>query len=636
MYLTRLGLTNFRCFERVEFDSLDRLAVLVGENDSGKTVILDAISVLVGAVVCGDEHFRRTPDGIQAAEIVVEGTFRLEAHDAVPDEFCIGPSLGELRLRRRFTAGVAEVYAWVRGFDDAEYDDFDGADRQKELLKRAGVVPAGKETDRRAQLAALIESGTLCRTTPREVKLASFAVLASSMPRIERIASNEYRSPDAMIQRTLQAAAASVMNPVDLETGKPKERRALTAMRAGIIKRLNAEIAQAKDVLQRVHPQLKSLQVEPNIDFTRAVTTTTLTVDIGDGERLLSAFGEGTKKRMWMGLMEWERRVAKGNVAGSIIRLYDEPDVNLHYNAQRQLFATIAGLARDATLRTQCFVCTHAVTLIDRAPCEAVNLIQMDLDGTRRIVRIGAGAGGDVMAFFNDVGRAVGLTNTVLLYERGFLLVEGDSEEVSLPILYRMLFSRSLAEDGIVLVNLHSCGAWQSIMEVMLRNRVSLTHLLLDADCRAPTSAVRISAHKLKELGFSTEFLDEQVSFIGNKEYEDAFADPTIAEALDAEFAREDGRSWATYVTALKAQAQGRKFSAELQDAVRLGCTPRRKSEATKPSIAAAVARCCRCANDVPRPVLDTFARIRLRAGVVSDSSVVETNGTDGGDISAD
>lgn len=626
MYLTSLRLQNFRCFEHIELDAFDRLAVLVGENDAGKTVILDAIAVLVGAAACADDHFRRSADGVKATEMEAAGTFQLESHDTVPCEFRVGAAPGVLRLRRRWADGVAEVHAWVLGFDDADYDDFNGADRQKELLKRAGVLPASREPERREQLAKLVEDGVLGRTMPREVKLSSFAALMPCMPRIERIASNEYRSPETMIQRTLQAAAASVMSPVDPTTGQPKERRALAAMRGAIIKRLNTEIADAKDVLQRTHAQLRDLRVEPNIDFTRAVTTTTLTVNIGGGDHLLSSHGDGTKKRIWMGLMEWERRAAKANTVGSVIRLYDEPDVNLHYNAQRQLFATVCSLADDVTLRTQCFVCTHAVTLIDRAPCEAINLIHIEPDGARRLQRIGTGSDAEVMAFFNEVGRAVGLSNTVLLYERGFLLVEGDSEEVSLPILYRTLFGRQMAEDGIVIVNLQTCAAWQSVMEVMLRNRIPLTHILLDADYKEAGSSARITATALAELGCDADFFGDQVSFVGEKEFEVAFGDDVIAAAMDAEYPRLDNTSWLERVPAIKDQARnGGKFSAELHQAVRRECVTGRRPDATKPNIAAAVARYCKSGDDVPATLLDAFLKIRSRAGATAAAGVVPT-----------
>jgi putative ATP-dependent endonuclease of the OLD family len=615
VYLTRLVLTNFRCFERIEFSVLDRLAILVGENDAGKTVVLDAIAALIGGAPCREDDFRRTPTGVRADEIIIEGQFALEAHDTLPAEYrSDDPST--FYLRRRYTPALAETFASVLGFEDADYDDFNGAERQKELLRRAGLAPGSNEAARREQFAELVSSGELTRNTAREIKLASNNVIASFLPRIERIASIEYRSPDSVIQRTLQAAAASVIAPTDPTTGQPKERSALRAMRNAITERLNVELNEARHVLQEVHPRLIALTVVPNIDFARAITTTSLTVNIGDGDRLLSGFGEGTKKRLWMGLLEWEQRVNRANLTGSVIRLYDEPDVNLHYEAQRQLFTSIADLACDASLRTQCFVCTHAVTLIDRAPCESVNLIQLDREGGRRLCRMEVRSDIGVMGFFNEVGHSLGLTNTALLYERGFLLVEGTSEEVSIPIIYRSLFGRSLIEDGIVLVNLHTCSAWRSVVEVMLRNRLGLTHLLLDADCLQPASSARITARTLADLGCPATFIRDQVSFIGTKEFEDAFTNDVLARVLDDAYPREDGDSWTAEVSQIRLRADaGEKFSAALHHSVRHQCVPKLRSEATKPGISAAIAHGCSSSNEYPSSIVFALTAVRNRAG---------------------
>ncbi len=318
-----------------------------------------------------------------------------------------------------------------------------------------------------------------------------------------------------------------------------------------------------------------------------------------------------------MGLMDWEQRAAKASVAGSVLRLYDEPDVNLAYQAQRHLFSKICEIAEDDSLRTQCFVCTHAVTFVDRAPCEAICLIEVRPDGGRKLHRIRADGNTDVLTFFNDVGRAVGLTNTVLLYERAFLLVEGPSEVASLPLLYRMLYKRRLEEDGMVVVNLHTCGAWRSVVEVMLSNRLALTYLLLDADCKDPASSARITSKALAELKCPPNFLADHVTFVGTKEYEDAFDDSVIAKALDAEYARTDGLPWLTEVEALRAkQTASSKFSEELQQMVRKACEPAQRSDVTKPNIAAAVARHCSCPAEVPFDVRAAFERLRARAGL--------------------
>lgn len=622
LYLTRVAVKNFRCFTRLDLDKLDRLVVLVGENDAGKSVLLEAISVLIGTTPFGDGHLRETHDG-QVAEVVeVEGTFCLEPHDAVPPAFRVGSDKSELRIRRRHTRETTELFATAWGFEDAEFDNFTGADRQKDLLKKVGLKPAAQEAERRAQLQALVDEGILKRNVERDIRLANFSELAPHMPRIERIASNEYKSPDAMIQRTLQSVASSVLKPVDEVSGQPVEAPELAKIREAITARLNEEIGKARDVLARVHPNIRELSVEPTIDFARAVSTSALSVDIGTGERLLSAFGEGTKKRMWMGLLEWEQQVARANAGGSVLRLYDEPDVNLHYHAQRHLFSSISNIACDESLHTQCIVCTHAVTLIDRAPCESVVLIQVDQSGERQVLRIGSESAREVMSFFNEVGRAVGLTNSVLLYERAFLLVEGESEAEGIPIIYRTLFNRTLHEDGIILVNLHTCSAWLSVMEIMLNNRAAITHLLLDADCREENSSANITVAALKKLGHEQEFLEEHVTFIGDKEYEDAFDDTVIAQALDAEFAREDGASWLERVAELKAAALGEsKFSEDLRNALRKECVPALRSGASKPKLAATIARRCKSTADVPQAIREAFDAVRLHAGVVSPTS---------------
>jgi len=53
MRLNKVVIQNFRGIEHIELDLDDRLNVLIGENGSGKTVILEALTVAVGAFMIG-------------------------------------------------------------------------------------------------------------------------------------------------------------------------------------------------------------------------------------------------------------------------------------------------------------------------------------------------------------------------------------------------------------------------------------------------------------------------------------------------------------------------------------------------------------------------------------------------------
>lgn len=56
MFLEMLRLKNFRCFQQAEIMFKKGLNLFVGENDSGKTAILDAIRIVMGTTDQGWYH----------------------------------------------------------------------------------------------------------------------------------------------------------------------------------------------------------------------------------------------------------------------------------------------------------------------------------------------------------------------------------------------------------------------------------------------------------------------------------------------------------------------------------------------------------------------------------------------------
>jgi predicted ATP-binding protein involved in virulence len=53
MKITKLELKNFRCFEQYELNLLDRFNLLIGDNGSGKTAVLDALAISAGSFLLG-------------------------------------------------------------------------------------------------------------------------------------------------------------------------------------------------------------------------------------------------------------------------------------------------------------------------------------------------------------------------------------------------------------------------------------------------------------------------------------------------------------------------------------------------------------------------------------------------------
>lgn len=58
MKIKQLGLTEFRCFADYKLDLVDRFNLLIGDNGSGKTAILDALAIAAGSFLLGIPSIR--------------------------------------------------------------------------------------------------------------------------------------------------------------------------------------------------------------------------------------------------------------------------------------------------------------------------------------------------------------------------------------------------------------------------------------------------------------------------------------------------------------------------------------------------------------------------------------------------
>lgn len=75
MYLKKIKLHNFRCYEKAEIDFHKQLTVIVGKNGSGKTSILEATAIALGTWFAGfnnivGKSINKTTDPLRKAYII--------------------------------------------------------------------------------------------------------------------------------------------------------------------------------------------------------------------------------------------------------------------------------------------------------------------------------------------------------------------------------------------------------------------------------------------------------------------------------------------------------------------------------------------------------------------------------------
>lgn len=613
MLLRTLSIRGFRCYDEILDIPMHRLTVFIGGNDAGKTVILEALNLLLTNSRPSEHDYHERQGESKADAIEITGKFALDEYDSVPQNYQ-GADGCSFTLRKTFTelAPCFEVDGLV--YVNPAYQTFarQPAEKQRQLLTDLSLEPASNTSSRLEQFRRADEEGLV----PKKQAMAQvqWPDIESFLPRVEFVSSADYQQPDAMISRTLQSAINSFLKPLD-STGKPHLRSDLAALEGEIQEELNNKVAEMTAILRDVNPSLHNIAVEPRIDFTRSIFGTSLMLDTGGGLHYVSSFGEGTKKKLWMGLLEWQRRTQELTDNTPVLRVYDEPDVNLDYQAQRKLFSNILDAATESVSPVQTVVCTHAVTFINQAPPKSINHIKVCDDGSREIRYAKSEGSEDVQELLAVIGQSMGISNMSFFYDRAFLVVEGESEECALPTLYRNLYGRTLKQDGILLVNLHTNSAWKAVLKFLHHNRAEVTVLLLDRDCITANGTGIISSDDLRQIGFPDDFLSTNCHFIGEREFEDAFRTSDIVTVLNDHWPKLQGGAW-TDCDVDQFRVEGHKFSSELRDHVRQHCEYSVRGSVRKPDIAQALARHCVRDDQVPDLILQVFRQIRMITGV--------------------
>ena len=57
MKLNKIEIHNFKCFEDVNFELHPKLNVLIGNNGTGKTSLLEALRILIGSLYLGYDKY---------------------------------------------------------------------------------------------------------------------------------------------------------------------------------------------------------------------------------------------------------------------------------------------------------------------------------------------------------------------------------------------------------------------------------------------------------------------------------------------------------------------------------------------------------------------------------------------------
>lgn len=168
MFIEKISLENYRCFERFEMDFDPEMTVIVAKNGQGKTTVLDGISIVLGAFVSAFDHGKGP--GIEASDARL-----LRMPEMASQEHQV-----PVVIRASFNGVEGEVMrelAGVKGHKTTTKDAKAFSDLGAEMMQG---VRAGREVD--LPIVAAYGSGRLW-VTHREKKSKDTKTLTASRTR---------------------------------------------------------------------------------------------------------------------------------------------------------------------------------------------------------------------------------------------------------------------------------------------------------------------------------------------------------------------------------------------------------------------------------------------------------------------
>ncbi len=506
MKLNSLYVDGFRCLRDLTIPFEDDLTLIVGENDCGKTSLIECLKVITQgrAIEAGDFHY-------EADEL----TIRVTTDDM---EFIQSWNRDDTVVTKQpLIAHPSEAHALsiCKYLNDPDLDLSD-TETQGEIKGLARFFGLRVATNSRMET---LKGGILAKLKdPKDC-----VVEGVQFPEFNNIQldGRQFEDVNSFFKEVfLKDKQSSIWS----ET-LPGEETTLEDFVMGRVDAYAAEISQIindegiKDRLKVFLNDLTGVVVEP-ICTTRDLGINAKVKFLENGKEIdISKKGDGTRRRLTLALLEIKQDLAGVSQTEPTVYLLDEPETHLHVKAQLELMETLFKFGEQGN---QIIMTSHSPFLMNAVHPKNVRLLyekNVHSSGLRHLTE-GPHENGDIL-------RSLGVENIYLFFAKTILIVEGETEEAYIPQAYDTLYKKPLSSALVRVINATGIeniyGFTKGILE--LHDRSSI-YVLRDNDASAD----------LEELIASLDLPPEQQIVVGVKEFEDSFGDDLIYQSWAAHY----------------------------------------------------------------------------------------------------
>ena len=221
-------------------------------------------------------------------------------------------------------------------------------------------------------------------------------------------------------------------------------------------------------------------------------------------------------------LLEYEK--VRTDRVGNFL-LIEEPEAHIHTHIQKTLFSNLN------KNRTQVIISTHSTHISSVSKISSVNILCRG----KKEAHVFAPSNNLTPDEINRLERYLDAVRSTLIFAKGVILVEGDSEQILIPEIFKKVFGLSLDEIGISLINIGSTG-FKNIARIFHEERIQRNcAILTDLDASVltlPTDSQSDSAEQKHCRASQTKGIERKLildDFVnGNKYLKPFYAEHTF------------------------------------------------------------------------------------------------------------
>lgn len=508
MYISKVGLVNYRNFSNASFQFKKGINTIIGENGSGKTNVFRAIrllledSLLQYAYKLAESDFNRSrgKDKWKGHWIIISIEFdEINDDEAIQSLFIHGLGIAEEKYVKKasynlFFRPKADIRLQLSELEEGDtiglqkildpltindnYEtfftgkstaDFTDIEVYKELVGDFENV----------KFPATIDSSKFGAKIPHQLSISkeiSFTFIQALRDVVSDFHNNRTNPLLSLLKNKSGEIKESDYSPI-----------------RDLVTQLNNSIESLDDVIN-IRTDIKTT-IQNAVGQTYSPSSISIRSSVPDeADKLLQSLKlfigepdedhEGGIQELSLGganlifltlkLLEFKYRKAKDTFANFLI--IEEPEAHIHNHIQKTLFDKLD------YIDTQIIYSTHSTQISEVSNVENINILAKK-GNFAEVYQPSTGLDPENIC---EIQRYLDAVRTNLLFAKGVVLVEGDAEEILVPQMIKKALGVSLDELGISLINIRSTGfenVAQLFHDQRIRRKCSIMTDLDDAIC---------------------------------------------------------------------------------------------------------------------------------------------------------